>query len=410
MLSVLKRLWSLLTRKEVVSVFLMVFVADVVVGIFSPTFSLFATSLGASVTLIGVLSSVRGLTRTLASIPVGMVSDSSGRRIVLLSGMLLLSGSAFLYSLISSPYALLPLRMITGVVISATFFIGMAYMGDQVAKEDRGLASGVYTSCMGLGFTVGSALGGGLAASAGYVATFRVAAAIALAGFLVAWWGLAKPVDNSHSVKSAENPLARLGLLAREPQLLAASLGYLLIILMFDAAVVNFFPLYAAGVLAISQTGIGSMMAIRALVSTSVRLPTGMLSTRIASRHLMVTALTIGMLMMLAICCVNSPAVLTLVLAGEGICFGMYLTAGQAFITENFAQSERGTAMGVYSMTGSIGSTAGPFVMGAVGDALGLKSVFVMTGILVFVGILVFLYASSRPSPTESLLNGGNGV
>jgi len=400
LISVLTRLYRLLTRKEVVSAFAMVFLADVVVGMFSPTFSLFAKSLGASVTLIGVLSSARGLTRTLASIPIGMVSDSKGRRVVLLSGMLLLSASAFLYSLVSTPYLLLPLRMITGVVIAATFFIGMAYMGDIVKKQDQGLASGVYTSCMGLGFTVGSALGGGLAATSGYLTTFRVASAIALVGFFIALWGLARPRDSQPVERTAETPLGRLGLLSREPQLLAASLGYLLIILMFDAAVVNFFPLYAAESLSIGQSAIGAMMATRALVSTSVRLPTGMLTTRIASERLMMIALMIGTLMMLAMCCVSAPLPLTLLLAGEGICFGMYLTAGQAYVTESVAQPDRGTAMGLYSMTGSLASAVGPFLMGVVGDSFGLRAVFLFTGILVFCGLVVFVYVSSRESPT----------
>jgi MFS family permease len=392
----------------VAAAFVIVFVADTVVGMYSPTFSLFATGLGASVTLVGVLSSVKGLTRTLVSVPIGMFSDARGRRVVLLGGLLVLSSSSLAYAFVGNPYVLIPLRMLSGLVIASTFFIGMAYMGDIVEKRDRGLASGVYTTSMGLGFTVGSALGGTVAETIGYQAMFRVGAAVAFVGFLVGWWGLAKKSAISGSSDApAESPLTRLGLLFREPHLLAASLGYFLVMLMFDATVVSFFPLYAQETLSIGQGAIGSMMAARSLVSTSIRLPTGMLTTRVSSRRLMVLALAVGMLVMFFIRMPADPVLLTLVLAGEGICFGMYLTAGQAFVTESFGPSERGAAMGVYATMGAVGSMAGPFMMGAVGDLLGLGSIFTFAGVLVLVGIGVILYATDREERRASLARTG---
>ena len=64
----------ILRRKEIWSVFAMVFMADVVVGMILPTFSLYASSLGASLSLIGILSTVVGLTRILSSVPIGVLS------------------------------------------------------------------------------------------------------------------------------------------------------------------------------------------------------------------------------------------------------------------------------------------------------------------------------------------------
>jgi MFS family permease len=399
-LALATRIKGLLVRKELVSIFAMIFVADTVVGIFSPTFSLYATSLGASLTLVGLLSSVVGLTRIVSSVPIGMISDARGRRGVLLTGMLLLAASAYLNTVVTEAYLLLPIRVLHGLVIASTFFIGMAYVGDVVERADRGLASGVYTTCMGLGFTVGSMLGGSMAAQYGYVTTFRAAAVLALFGFAVAWWGLSRSLRQKVTHAHALSPLGRLGLLAKEPNLLAASLGYLLIILMFDAAIVNFFPLYAATLL-IGQAAIGTMFAVRALASTAVRLPTGLLTTRFSNRYLMVAALALGMVTVFSLCILTGPVALTLALAGEGICFGMYLTAGQTFVTEHFEESERGTAMGVYSMTGSISSMVGPFLLGAVADLQGLRSVFWLTSALVFVGIVAFVWLLHKGSQQD---------
>jgi MFS family permease len=395
MLAVVQRMRRVVIRKELLAVYATVFIADLVVGIFSPTFSLYATSLGASLTLIGALSGTVGLTRILSSVPIGMISDAKGRRGVLSTGMLLLATSSFLYTVVTHPHFLLPIRVMNGLAIASTFFIGIAYVGDVVAKPDRGLAIGLYTTCMGLGFTLGSAIGGQMAAHYGYDVTYRAAAITALFGFAIAWWGLGSTRQRQIAHAPGLSLSAKLSLLVKEPHLFAASLGYLLIILMFDAAIVNFFPLYAAS-LFVSQATIGSMFAVRALVSTSVRLPTGVLTTRFASKSLMVVALVLGMIMVLSICCTTVPQVLTILLAGEGICFGMFLTSGQAFIAEHFTQSNRGAAMGVYGTTGSIGSTVGPLILGAAADLWGLNAVFWLAGALVFVGIVVLLYVSYR--------------
>ena len=408
MFALMKRLGGLLSRKDLLAVFLMIFIADLVMGVFSPTFSLYARSLGASLTLIGALGSMPGLMRIASSIPLGMISDAKGRKGVMMSGMLLLAVSTYLCAVVLNPYLLLPVRMLTGVVLTSTFFIGMAYMGDIVAKADRALASGVYTTCMGLGSAVGSALGGQMVGQLGYATTFRLAAGVALIGFGIAWFGLTPSPKRPIALGGAASALGKLGLLAKQPSLLAASLGYLLIMLMFQAAIVSFFPVYADS-LFISQVAIGSMFAIRGLASTVVRLPTGMLMTRFASRHVMVGAVSLGMAMVFGICFLTEPILLTILLAGEGVCFGVFITSSQVFITEQFTESDRGTAMGVYSMTGSIAVSAGPFLLGAVADLWGLRAVFWFTSALVFVGILALVYLSSRPSPVPVIQAGGEG-
>ena len=389
------RVRQLLVRKELVSAFAMIFIADLVVGIFSPTFALFAASLGASATLIGLLSSTVGMTRIISSIPIGMISDSKGRKGVLVAGMLTLATSSFLYSLVADPLWLFPLRMMSGIVITSTFFIGMAYAGDRVRREDRGLVSGIYTTCMGLGFAVGSALGGKMAVQFGYGPTFRIAALIALLGVAFAYLGLSGPAPRSELAPRSVSPLTKLGLLAREPSLFAASVGYMMIILTFDAVLVNIFPLYAKS-LTIGQAAIGSMFAVRALTSASVRMPTGLLMARIPSHKVMIAALALGMVAITSIAFLSDPLLLTVALAGEGICFGMYLTSGQAYITEQFPEADRGTAMGVYSMTGSISSMIGPFAFGAMADVWGLNIVFVVTGCIVFLGIALILFTNAR--------------
>lgn len=64
-----------LMRRDVVSVCLVIFSADLVSEILSPTFSLCAQNLGALLAFIGTLSGIVGLSQLFTSMPAGVLSD-----------------------------------------------------------------------------------------------------------------------------------------------------------------------------------------------------------------------------------------------------------------------------------------------------------------------------------------------
>jgi len=387
---------QVLRKKEVLALCAMIFTADVYSGITFPTFSLYAQSLGASLALIGALSGVAGLTRIFSAVPVGMISDSKGRKNVLSAGMLLSALSAFLYTVAPNPYFLFPIRVLGSLAGVSVFFIGVAYLGDIVAKQERGLAIGLYTTCMGLGFAVGPFIGGRVAEAYGYRASYQVATFFALLGFAIARLGLVKkPPDRGGVTHLSDVSLYRkLNLMVREPDLLAASLANLLTSVVFGA-IMSFFPLYVAS-LSVGDAAIGSMFAVRALCSASARLPTGLLTTRFSNRIIMLISLALMMVVAFAISCITVPVALGIFLAGEGVAYGVFLTSGQAFVTERSTESDRGTALGVYSTAGSLGSAVAPFILGFIADLWGLAAVFGVTGGLVLVGIGALEYMSLR--------------
>lgn len=396
------RLLQVLRRRAVWTMCVVVFTADVVSGIVVPTFSLYAASLGASLALIGLLTSFNGLTSIFASVPIGLLSDLRGRKQVLSGGMLLFALSSALYTMVPNPWFLIPVRVMGSLGMIAVFMVGVAYVGDVVAKEDRGLAVGLYSTAMGLGFTVGPAVGGLLAERYGYHAGFWLAAGVSLIGFVVAVWGLApKQRHPTAGTPVTTVPMiTRLRLMVQEPNLLAASLANLANNVVFTT-VFSFIPLFAASV-AMGQAAIGSMFAGRALASTLTRLPTGLLTTRISSKYLMMASLIVAGITLLVVAEVQNPAVLAFLMLIDGITYGMYLTAGQSYITENSADMDRGTAVGVYNTAGSIGGTIGPFALGILASVLGLAAVFRVTAVVAFAGAVLLWLLSVRRRRTAT--------
>jgi MFS family permease len=385
--------WQRLLRRELFALFWVIFVADVVVGYLLPVFPLRAREIGASLLLIGGLAAFNGATQVAASVPVGMISDRHGRRRLIAFGSLCFAVAALLLALAPAPIWLLLAQVLLGLGIVSVFAMGAAMVGDYAAPAERGMAMGLLTTSMGLGFAVGPLLGGWITVQFGIEHSLLTMALLSLLAAGFAWSTL---VDEgvSRGVR-AVNPFANLRVLATDRLLLLAAVANLLISPVFNGVVVNFVPIQA-GALGFSAMMIGGLFALRALASSLTRLPTGVISTPRWSYRVMLFAITLAGVGVILIANTTDYAGLSLALIAEGISYGVFLTAGQAFVTQYAAPHVRGAALGAYSMAGGLSIALSPFLLGAVADWLGLSTVFYGMGIILLLGALTLAFAFPR--------------
>jgi MFS transporter, DHA1 family, multidrug resistance protein len=382
-----------LQRRDIVALCIFIFMADTLSGIVIPTFSIYAQGLGASLVLIGVLSSAVGITSLITAIPAGMLSDRIGRRRVLLFGMLVWASALIIFALVEDPYLLFPGRILMGAAIILTFGIGAAYMGDITSGEERGPAFGLYATAMGLGFAVGPLFGGPIADAFGIPASYGFGAFIAVSGF---FFGLRYlPHDPVHEADektvtetSDEPERASFLEVLKYPPLLIASIAAFLQSTAFMGAIQNFFPLYGQDVAIISAGFIATMFSVRAFASTGARIPMGIMANRLTTAGVMTVSLLVMGFSLVGISQTTDPTLLMFFLALEGVGFGGFVTAGQAFIAEISTNQTRGTAMGVYRMAASAGSAGGPILLGFVASQWSLGIVFLLTGVFVLAGAI----------------------
>ncbi len=365
--------------------------ADSLSGIVIPTFSIYAQGLGASLVLIGVLSSAVGVTSMITAIPSGLLSDRVGRRRVLLFGMLVWTAALISFAIVDHPYLLFPGRVLMGAAIILTFGIGAAFLGDITSGEERGPAFGLYATAMGLGFAVGPLIGGPIADNFGIQWSYAFGACVAIAGFLFGLRYLPRETaqkDSDGGESSEEAPAEHPGFLKvlMYPPLLIAAVAAFLQSTAFMGAIQNFFPLYGQDVAIISAGFIATMFSVRAFASTGIRLPMGMFATKITTAGVMSLSLLMMGIALIGISQTTDPVLLTILLAFEGIGFGGFVTAGQAFTAEISTNQTRGTAMGIYRMAASAGSAGGPILLGVIASQWSLGTVFLLTGIVVLIG------------------------
>jgi MFS family permease len=389
-------IWEVLRRREVASICLFVFLTDTIIGMVSPTLSLYARGLGASLTLVGVLATTMGLARLSSSVVIGTLSDRRGRKNILMAGMALMAVAAALYSLAIVPAMLVLINALFGMSFIATLTIGLAYMADVASTRERSLVFGLATTAMGLGFAIGSFVGGRAAASLGYPGAYRLAAVVAGIAFLVAWRGIPGQAPKRQPAGSTGRSwFQQMSVMMTNPIILAACVGSILSNLVFGGLVVTFFPIYANG-LGLGQAAIGTLFATRALASTGARLPAGVLGTIFPGYLVMLTALIISTLVAFLLPQFADPTLLMFLLIGEGVAYGLFLTSGQTTIAKHADASNRGAALGVYMAAASVGDSVAPLFLGVVADRLGIHSVFYVVGSLAVLGVIAMTRILTR--------------
>jgi MFS family permease len=377
-------------RRAIATLCIVIFLADVVFGIVAPTFSLFAKNLGVTVALIGTINTIGSFTQLLIALPIGLASDRLSRPRIVMAGMIVYAGALVCFALAQGPAFLTLGRVFTAFASVAIFQIGSAHLGDITVTGQREVAYGWLTTSMGLGFTVGPVIGSQLAEHAGPRAAYLVGSMVALAGGLIAWRFLHEATADAHrrALPRATALFGGMRNVLGQRDLLVVSFGNLLMGVSFTGAISTFFPIYGDHVM-ISEATIGTMFAIRALVSAAGRFPNSMVARRVGSKPVLLVALLVEVGVMLGIATTGQRTLLTVLLAAEGLAFGAYLVAGQTYIAEHTTRETRGAAIGVYSTASNIGGTAAPILLGLVAARWGIATVFTVAGCALAVGFVV---------------------
>jgi DHA1 family tetracycline resistance protein-like MFS transporter len=123
---------------------------------------------------------------------VARLSDRIGRRTILLPALLLSGISYIVFGIANVLWLLFLARMIAGTT-AATVPVAQAYVADVTNEKERLRYLGWTSAAGGLAFIVGQAVGGVLSGFFGYALPSFVAAALAFANLLSAYFFLSEP-------------------------------------------------------------------------------------------------------------------------------------------------------------------------------------------------------------------------
>lgn len=345
-----------------------------------------AHRLGAGVGGVGLVLAAYGLVQFLLRIPTGLWSDRMGRRLPIMRAALVACGvAAFGMGLARTPLTLGLFRGVAG--LGACGWVGITLLFAEFFPAERtGWALGIIHFLSTGSQLVGMFLGGMVAqASGGYAAPFLAAAAVAVAGLLVAATVREPSPPEGRVPASLQSRLA----VGRTPQVLVASgLAIASQYLQF-ATNYGFVPLLATTRFGASGAALGLLSLAGGLPAALAALGSGRLGRRWPPR--VVGLLGFGLAAVGAALLPFAPSLGWLygatAIIGAGLGLNGPTLMGAA--VRGFGPERRGSAMGFYQSIYSIGMFSGPALAGRIGHVLGMGGLFETTAAIGAVGAVL---------------------
>lgn len=366
-----------------------------------PTFPLFAVHLGAPYILIGALAAVAPLTRLVSAIPLGLVVDRWGSRIVLILGMVSFVFSFGLVALAPGAVWLAPSRVAVGLASVATITMGVVALTEVTTSEERGSAMGLYMAGGSVGLVVGSLLGTWLITVLSFRAAYLIGAGLAVVALFHAWKTIGMPRRSvSHRAEALPWPARpQIRSLLNDRYVLLAIMSNIAFVAAIPGAASNFLPVYTGSV-GIAPVALGTILAWRAVASGLARVPVGALLPLLPVRMVMALSVLLEAATAVAISWTHAYLGLAALLAFDGVLWGSYLTVSQSVVSERAHGSQRGVGLGLYQLGGSVGEVAGGVGLGLVAQMAGVAATFRVDGVVVaLVLALALVMARSRRAP-----------
>jgi len=172
--------------------------------------------------------------------------------------------------------------------------------------------------------------------------------------------------------------------------------------LLFLNAVTLFFPVYGSDI-GLDEAEVGIGLTSRGLASTAVRLPVGSLTRRIKALNLMAAGLLLSAATIFTVSNSVGLVLVSVLMGVQGVAYGVYLTSGNVYVSEEAPRDRKATAMAVYSMFGNIGGIVGPAVLGVIAERAGANGALQFSAAAAVMGVALALALARRDAGSPNL-------
>lgn len=364
-----------------------------------------------------VLAYLLAITTVIVS--VGRLGDITGRRRLLLAGILLFTGASLLCGVAPTLWLLIAARVAQGLGAAIMMALTMAFVGETVPKAKTGSAMGLLGTMSAIGTALGPSLGGALIAGLGWRAIFLVNAPLGILTLLLAHRYL--PVDRREpktdragfdhvgtlllaltlaayalamtmgrgsfgslnmalllaaafgvglfvrAEARAASPLIRLGMF-RDPALSASlAMSALVSTVMMATLVVG--PFYLSRTLGLDEALVGLVLSVGPLVTALTGVPAGRIADRFGAQRMTIA----GLISIAAGSFILSMTSATLGILGyiapivvTTVGYAVFQTANNTAVMTDVRPDQRGVTSGMLNLSRNLGLVTGASVMGAV--------------------------------------------
>ena len=370
-------------------------------GMIQPIIPFLIIKLGASGSDLGILASVYAAMQLVCAPLWGTLSDRIGRKPVLLIGVLGYAIAMFIFGMATQFWMLFVARTFSGVLSSAVMPTSMAYISDNLPKDERSGAIGKLGAAVGLGVVLGPLIAGFLSTNSLSLPFFVGSALAALALLLIFFL-----LPESHPAQG-QAPAAQADSFWQWNTLKKVLLGpagiLMLLIFIIAFAMTNFqgiIGLYVVDKFNFNTRQVGAIwMVLGAMMIVGQGVLSGPLAKRFGELAVIRSALFTGSVGFVALLLAQGFIPILAATAFFLLAVALISPALTAYIS-TFGGENQGAMMGMNTAFASLGRVAGPLWAGFSFD-VNMSYPFISGAVALLAGFsisLVFLPARQRQS------------
>jgi len=377
-------------RSLIFTISLTAFIVMLGMSIISPLLPIFAEELGATGIWIGIIFSAYSFSRLIFLPIAGRVSDIYGRRVIVLTGLLVYSVVTMLYAIANSPELLSLIRLLHGVTSAMIIPVTMALVAEVSPVRKEGYFMGMFNRALFLGMASGPFLGGIIAELVGLRLTFLFIGLIGFFTLFLVFLTFPETVGRTDKKRTTKvNPRVWTAFLYR----FLNSMG--------RGSILSFFPIYL-GLAGFSISVIGFLISFNLFISALIQPVAGRLSDRIGVSIPVTTSSLIGAGVLFMIPRVHDLSALIFLSFFLGVTSAMSIPAVGSIIAVEGKHGGMGQLMGTLSASKSLGRIMGPLISGIVFDVYGggfsgivmaftiASLIAILSAVVFFVGMYAF--------------------
>ena len=370
-----------------------------------PLLPFYATKMGASATIVGVLIAAFSIAQ-LASAPIwGRFSDHYGRRPALLAGLIISAVAYVIFAYASTLWLLLLSRIVQGFG-GGTIGVVQAYVADASDPNDRAKSLGWLSAATSLGAVVGPAIGSVLIRwghhAPGIASAIFCVLVSVFAGIYLRESKDDTPITSEHEIVHQTGSGAIWSVIVRPKEPAQRLIWIYAIAIGAFYGTAPTLPLILANRLPITEANVGFFVMYLGGMGVIVR--AGILGRMIewlGEAHLTRLGLVLLALGLALVAAVHSYLTLIIALTLMPLGTAFVFPCVTAMLSRVVPKRHRGLYMGVQHTFGGISRVVFPLAAGVAMDHLGLGFPFVVAGVLVL-STLLLTTSMERYAPTRA--------
>ena len=355
--------------------------------------------LNVSISQIGIIVSLFGVTSLLARLPSGAMYTEQRAKTLLSSALVLLGFSTAGLAYNGGQAYVILLTLVHGLAFGAVTTIMLALTIElKPDSHSNGVTMGWYTASISAGYALGSSFSGFLADTGGFQMGFGIIGVFPLVALLVVST-LPQPEAASYPPGHVEEKgeLARpnrsrfwrIDLSGLTPTIVLATLVAFYINFL-DDAVGTFFPLFGLSI-GLSLTAIGGLRSAKSLAATGIRPISGVLFKFVDLRLLNNAAILLWSLVVLLLPEMRLAWIFFIAFILVGISRGLIRVTSATMVAEekSTGKARLGLASGFYNAGLDLGAFAGPIAGGFLASSWGIPAMFRTVPIVLLIAFLL---------------------